>query len=248
MATLLHEIGARLRARRNEWGLTQAALASKAGVSPRFLVQLEKGDGNISVGRLAEVCEALGMPLAELFRGIGPGRPNKTALVGLRGAGKSSVGALLATASGVRFVELDALIEQAAGMALVEIFELRGEVHYRKLERQVLDRLLAEPEPMVIAAGGSIVTAAETWKRLQEGAKTVWLRASPLSHLDRVRAQGDLRPMRGRPNAAAELEAILDERSGLYAEADVHIDTDGLDIDGVVDALVHDESSPSAGR
>ncbi len=220
--------------------MTQAELARRAGVSPRFLVQLEKGEGNISVGRLAEVCDALSLSLADLFRGIGPGRPDKLALVGLRGAGKSTVGARLASATDAKFIELDALVEQEAGMSLSEIFELRGEAHYRALERQVLERVLREAGSVVIAAGGSIVTAPDTWKRLQEGARTVWLQASPGSHLERVRAQGDLRPMRGRPNAHAELEAILDERSGLYAEADVHLDTDGLGIDGVVQALAHD--------
>jgi XRE family aerobic/anaerobic benzoate catabolism transcriptional regulator len=240
MSEVLSQIGVRLRARRLDWELTQAELARRAGVSPRFLVQLEKGEGNISVGRLAEVCDALSFPLAELFRGIGPGRPDKVALVGLRGAGKSTVGARLAEATEAKFIELDALVEEEAGMSLSEIFEMRGEAHYRAVERQVLERVLRESGPVVIAAGGSIVTAPDTWKRLQEGARTVWLQASPGSHLERVRAQGDLRPMQGRPNAHAELEAILDERSGLYAEADVHLDTDGLGIDGVVQALAHD--------
>ena len=240
MEQLLNQIGSRLRSRRLSWELTQAELARRAGVSPRFLVQLEKGEGNISVGRLAEVCAALELPMSELFRGIGPGRPNKLALVGLRGAGKSTVGVQLASALGVAFVELDALVEQEAGMSLGEIFELRGEAHFRTLEREVLERVLREPGQSVIAAGGSIVTAPETWKRLQAGARTIWLQASPASHLERVRAQGDLRPMRGRPNAQKELEAILEERSGLYAEADVHLDTDGLGVLGVVEALAHD--------
>lgn len=240
MEHLLSQIGARLRARRTAWDLTQAELARRAGVSPRFLVQLEKGEGNISVGRLAEVCATLELPLADLFRGIGPGRPNKVALVGLRGAGKSTVGERLSAALSVDFIELDALVEQEAGMSLRELFELRGEAHYRTLEREVLERVLRTPEAVVIAAGGSIVTAADTWRRLQEGTQTVWLKASPASHLERVRAQGDLRPMEGRPNALAELEAILDERSGLYAEADVHLDTDVLGIDGVVEALADD--------
>jgi XRE family aerobic/anaerobic benzoate catabolism transcriptional regulator len=240
MTMLLNHVGSRLRARRQVWELTQAELARRAGVSPRFLVQLEKGEGNISVGRLADVCEALELPLSDLFRGIGPGRPNKIALVGLRGAGKSTVGAQLAQALDAVFIELDAKVEAEAGMTLSEIFELRGEAHYRMLEREVLERVLRESGRAVIAAGGSIVTAAETWKRLQEGTRTVWLQASPASHLERVRAQGDLRPMQGRPNAHAELQAILDERAGLYAEADVHMDTDGLGVQGVVEALVHD--------
>ena len=220
-----------------EWALTQAELARRAGVSPRFLVQLEKGEGNISVGRLAEVCHTLELSLSDLFQGIGPGRPNKIALVGLRGAGKSTVGPRLAQQLSCPFVELDERVEEKAGMTLREIFELRGESHYRMLEREVLESVLRDSGEIVIAAGGSVVTASDTWRRLQEGTRTVWLMASPASHLERVRAQGDLRPMRGRPNALAELEAILDERSGLYAQADLHLDTDGLGIDGVVKAL-----------
>ena len=240
MDGILNQIGTRLRKRRLEWGLTQAELARRAGVSPRFLLQLEKGEGNISVSRLADVCSALELSLSSLFQGIGPGRPNKIALVGLRGAGKSTVGLKLANALHIEFIELDGLVEREAGMSLGEIFELRGEAHFRALERKVLERVLRSPEQVVIAAGGSIVTASETWKRLQEGARTVWLQASPASHLERVRAQGDLRPMRGRPNAQKELEAILLERANLYAQADVHLDTDGLGVRGVVEALAHD--------
>ena len=240
MDGILNQIGTRLRKRRLEWGLTQAGLARRAGVSPRFLLQLEKGEGNISVSRLADVCSALELSLSSLFQGIGPGRPNKIALVGLRGAGKSTVGLKLANALHIEFIELDGLVEREAGMSLGEIFELRGEAHFRALERKVLERVLRSPEQVVIAAGGSIVTASETWKRLQEGARTVWLQASPASHLERVRAQGDLRPMRGRPNAQKELEAILLERANLYAQADVHLDTDGLGVRGVVEALAHD--------
>jgi len=237
MDTVLTEIGARLRFRRREQDFTQAELARRAGVSPRFLVQLEGGQGNISVQRLAEVCDALDLSLSELFRGIGPGRPEKIALVGLRGAGKSTVGAALALQLGLPFVELDAEVEREAGMSLAEIFELRGEGHYRALEQSVLIATLSRPGPIVIAAGGSIVTATDSWRRLREGAETVWLQASPGSHLNRVQAQGDLRPMRGRPHALQELEAILGERAALYAQADRFLDTDALGIDGVVEAL-----------
>ncbi len=243
MDRLLNQVGKRLRAKRTAWGITQAELARRAGVSPRFLVQLEKGEGNISVSRLADVCEALDLPMANLFRGIGPGRSKKIALVGLRGAGKSTVGSLWAAVMGTPFIELAGWVEEAAGMSLGEIFELRGEAHYRSLERETLERVLRQPGPVVIAAGGSIVTAADTWRRLQEGARTVWLMAAPASHLERVRAQGDLRPMQGRPNAAKELESILAERSKLYAQADLHLDTDSLGVRGVVDALSHDESA-----
>ena len=213
MDALLTDIGARVRARRAALGLTQADLARAASVSPRFLVQLEGGSANISVARLAEVCQALDIRLDELFRGLGPGGPQKVALVGLRGAGKSTVGAALAGRLGAEFVELDAEVEAEAGMSLGEIFELHGEEAYRALERAVLERVLTATGPAVIAAGGSIVKSPESWRILREGARTVWLQATPDDHLERVRAQGDLRPMRGWADPRAVLEQILAEDS-----------------------------------
>jgi XRE family aerobic/anaerobic benzoate catabolism transcriptional regulator len=240
MDALLQQIGTRLRGRRAELGLTQAALARVAGVSPRFLVQLEAGQGNISVQRLAEVCGALEIRLDHLFRGLGPGVSEKIALVGLRGAGKSTIGAKLAAHLDVPFIELDAQVEAEAGMTLSEIFELRGEQHYRALERAVLERVINTPGPMVIATGGSIVQAQETWLKLKESTRTVWLRATPTDHLDRVRAQGDLRPMRGWADPQATLVAILDERAALYGQAAQHLDTGTLGVDGVVHAIAGD--------
>lgn len=234
---LLPAIGARLRARRRQQGRTQAELARAAGVSTRFLVQLEGGTGNISVQRLAEVCAALDLPLAELFAGLGPGQAPSIALVGLRGAGKSSVGAALAARLDRPFVELDQRVEEAAGMTLAELFELWGEAHYRQLEARALDEVLALGQPVVLAAGGSLVTALQTWERLRLACRTVWLRASPQTHLDRVQAQGDLRPMRGRPDALAELHEILAERAPLYAQADRVVDTDALGVQAVVQEL-----------
>lgn len=234
---LLSAIGSRLKRRRVEVGLTQAALAREASVSPRFLVQLEKGEGNISVQRLHAVCAVLQLPLERLFRGLGPDDRAKVALVGLRGAGKSTIGALLAARLAQPFVELDRLVEDAAGMSLGEIFEIRGQEGYREIELRVLGEVLAAPGRAVIATGGSLVTAPDTWARLRAGARTVWLRATPGSHLERVMAQGDLRPMRGRPQARAELESILDTRAPLYAQADVSLDTDALGVLGVVDRL-----------
>lgn len=238
---LLSALGDRLRERRTALGLTQAALSRRAGVSPRFLVQLEAGLGNISVSRLAEVCTALSLPLDQLFRGLSPGGPRRVALVGLRGAGKTTVGAALAERLGVALIELDRRVEEAAGMRLGEIFEIQGEAAYREAEARVLDALLRAPGTAVIATGGSIVTAPATWRRLREGARTVWLRASPAAHLARVQAQGDLRPMLGRPAALQELEAILAARAPLYAEADLTLDTEGRSPDSLAEQILKGE-------
>ena len=230
---LLAGLGVAVRALRGERGLTLKGLASVAGVSERFLVQLEQGEGNISVARLEDVAEALGTTGAELLMQAGRKRAaahdgQPIALVGLRGAGKSSIGAAVAKKLGVPFVELDEAIQREAQMTLSTIFEIHGEAYYRSMERDVLRRLLEGGKPLVIATGGSIVTDPETWGLLRSRARTIWLKATPREHWDRVVAQGDVRPMRGRPKAMNELKQLLASRTPLYEQADETIDTSGL--------------------
>ena len=242
---LLNAIGNRLRQRRLDLHLTQAEVARSAGVSPRFLVQLEGGRGNISVVRLAGVCASLDISLEQLFRGLGPGGPQKLSLVGMRGAGKSTVGRALSEQLSVPFVEIDALVEAAAGMNLSGIFEVGGSGLYRELERRVLEGVLDEPGGAVLATGGSVVSSQASWQLLRQRTRTVWLKAAPQSHLERVIAQGDLRPMAGRPDALRELTEILSARTPLYALADITLDTDALGVEGVVAQLtaLHQEAS-----
>lgn len=234
----LTSLGRAVRARRIARDLTLAELSRRARVSERFLVQLEAGQGNISVARLCDVADALATTPAELLGDVRPSRPPFVALVGLRGAGKSTVGPALAAALGVEFVELDQLIERAAGLTLREVFELQGEAFYRDLQRDVLRELLARPEPAVVATGGSIVTDPEAFELLRRGAVTVWLKARPEDHMARVRAQGDERPMENRSNAMSELRALLRSRAPLYAQAEHVVDTSLLGVQGVVTALV----------
>jgi XRE family aerobic/anaerobic benzoate catabolism transcriptional regulator len=240
---LLRTLGAAVRARRNDLGLTMRALAKQAGVSERFLVQLENGDGNISVARLEDVAEGLATTGAELLATAShaakaSATPGILALVGLRGAGKSSIGSAVASRLGVPFVELDELIVREAQMTLSTIFEIHGERYYRGIEREVLRRLLAAGKPMVIATGGSIVTDAETWGLLRSRARTVWLKATPQDHWSRVVAQGDVRPMRDRPRAMNELNALLTRREPLYEMADDVVDTAGRPPADVVASVV----------
>ena len=224
----LAPLGAAVRAARQRRNRTLKDLAEASGVSLRFLSDLEKGRGNISIARLTAVARALDVPLAHLVAPLDGARPAgpRVALVGLRGAGKSSVGPRVAAVLEVPFVELDDAIESAAGLPLGQIFEIHGEAYYRRLEREVLRRTLAEaPGGVVLAAGGGIVTDPESWDLLRRETHTVWLEAPPEAHYARVMAQGDLRPMENRPSAMAELRERLAARRPLYAQARSHVDT-----------------------
>lgn len=225
----LRELGRSLRARRLLRGWSQERLAREAGLSTRYVSQLESGRGNISILRLFELTRALGVPLHELTC------PEKkedrsvlVALIGLRGAGKSTVGPRLADRMGRPFLELDALVEEAAGLRLGELFAMHGESYYRRLEREVLLRFVSAGREAVLATGGSLVTDRATFDLLKASATTVWLKARPELHLSRVVEQGDRRPLAGRADPLADLRALLREREALYAEADVVVDTSDL--------------------
>jgi XRE family transcriptional regulator, aerobic/anaerobic benzoate catabolism transcriptional regulator len=280
-AGLLGALGRTVRALRAGGGLSQQALAARAGLSPRFVSQLEAGEGNISVGKLAEVARALGVPLAALLapeaaagdrngaaaagdaealrayiaaalegRSAGelramlaaldgtrpatlPGvpaaaeaaQPALIALVGLRGAGKSTVGPLLARALGRPFVELDDRIQEQSGLAVEEIFALHGEGYYRELERAALERLLAHGPSAVVAVSGGSVTDPALFRLLRERTLLVWVRARPEQHMERVASQGDQRPMADRADAMAELRNLLRARTPSYEQAQLVVDT-----------------------
>lgn len=155
-------------------------------------------------------------------------RKRRIALVGLRGAGKSTLGRALASELGVPFVELDREIESEAGMSLSEIFMLYGQSGYRRIERQALDKVLKRYESAVITAGGGIVSETESYHLLLMRCLTVWIKASPEEHMARVTAQGDLRPMEASEEAMEDLKRILAAREPMYSKADIVIDTTGL--------------------
>ncbi|MBD5604755.1 MAG: helix-turn-helix transcriptional regulator [Candidatus Eremiobacteraeota bacterium] len=164
-------------------------------------------------------------------------RRGRIALVGLRGAGKSTLGKRLAERRGVPFVELDREVEAASGMTLSEIFDLYGQAGFRRLERQALDRVIATHPRLVLATGGSIVSQPDTFAELLLACYTVWIRARPGEHMQRVVAQGDLRPMADNAEAMADLERILAGREALYRKADAVVDTAGLTVDAALDEL-----------
>jgi XRE family aerobic/anaerobic benzoate catabolism transcriptional regulator len=233
---LLDALGRRVRAARTARGWTLRELSDRSGVSLRFLVQLEAGEGNISVRRLVAVASALETTPAGLLADGASGAPETTviALLGLRGAGKTTVGRRLARRLRMRFIELDRRIEEKANLTLNEIFSLHGEDYYRRLEREALVELLNSRTSMVIATGGGIVTSRETFELLRARATTVWLRAAPEDHWNRVVKQGDRRPMADHPQAMSDLRQLLATREPLYSAATIAIDTAGKAIGDVV--------------
>lgn len=177
--------------------------------------------------RLAEVRSQL----VRDFGSTDTDRLRRIALVGLRGAGKSSLGSRLARDLGCGFVELDREIETEAGTSLSEIFLLYGQAGYRRYERRCLERVLEHNDRAVIATGGSIVSEPGTYDLLLSTCYTVWLRAAPEEHMARVVAQGDTRPMAGNQEAMDDLRRILDGRAALYGQADAIVDTTGKAIE-----------------
>ncbi len=238
MATdVLELVGSRVKHARIGRGWTLRELAERSGVSIRFLVQLESGRANISIRRLADLASAFTLTPTDLLRDNDFEAPRIVALLGLRGAGKTTIGKQLARRLHVRFVELDRQIEKAADMSLAEVFSLYGEDHYRRLERETLGRVIADARPMVLATGGGIVASQDTYAALKKAAITVWLRATPEDHWHRVVSQGDRRPMADHPQAMADLRALLTSRAPLYASADHAVDTSGRSVDAIVDEL-----------
>jgi XRE family aerobic/anaerobic benzoate catabolism transcriptional regulator len=233
-AAYLARLGERVRALRAEHGMTRKLLADASGVSERYLAQLEAGRGNISVLLLRKVGHAMGVPMERLVReDESAPRSGRIALLGLRGAGKSTLGTKLAQNLGVPFVELDREVEKEAGARLGEVFAMYGQDAFRRFEQRALERMLSLHERAVIATGGSLVTASATYEMLLERCVCIWLKASPEEHMSRVIAQGDMRPFRGRMQgqgrgaALDEIRKLLADRDRLYARANGVLDTSG---------------------
>ncbi|XXX78811.1 shikimate kinase [Sorangium sp. So ce134] len=249
---ILAHLAGRLRQRRQELALTLRELAGLAGVSERFLVLLESGRANVSVVKLEDIGRALGTSAAALLSAgelaqEEPGGPaageagaggGLVALLGLRGAGKTTIGGRAAARLGVPFLELDGLVAARAGMSLAALFEIHGNAYYRRLEREELARLADARAHGIIATGGGLVTDPATFERLRRCAVTVWLRAKPEDHWRRVVEQGDARPMANRADAMKELRALFQARRALYEQADFVVDTSALGLARSVDRVV----------
>ena len=261
--------GAQARKKR---GLPRRVLSDLSGVSPRYLAQLEAGEGNISILLLARVAAALDLKvealladeipidhdaqrLASLFRQspvevqhqisglLAPRNPalmraGRICLIGLRGAGKSTLGKMAGDALNIRFVELNQDIENAVDMPLAEIMAFYGEEGYRRLEAEALERISTVHDRVVLAVAGGIVAQPSTYARLRERFHTVWIRTSPPEHMQRVRAQGDVRPMQGNPAAMAQLKELLTVRTPLYDLAEAQVNTSNRTINSSLNDLL----------
>ncbi len=231
------QLADRVRDLRKERGWSRRDLAQHAAISERFLADIESGRANPSLLRLCELAEALHTTPHGLLTPSGDQNRRVVALLGLRGAGKSTIGERLAQALGCEFVELDRLVEDAAGVSLAEMFELHGETFYRETEHRVLSDLLDRAEPLVVATGGGIVNSERSFALLEARAHTVWLRADPEDHWTRVVAQGDTRPMADNERAFADLCAILAQREPLYRKAQHLVETSGRSTEDVTEEL-----------
>jgi XRE family transcriptional regulator, aerobic/anaerobic benzoate catabolism transcriptional regulator len=163
---------------------------------------------------------------------------NRVALIGLRGAGKTTLGRIAAERLGWTFIELNHEIERLAGFSVTEIFKLYGQEGYRKLEQRALQIVAKSPPPLLLATGGGLVAEPLTFDLLLHAFDTIWVRARPSEHMARVREQGDLRPMSNESDAMVELVAILASREPLYARAKAKLDTSGRSLEESAEGLV----------
>lgn len=256
---LVQRLAARVAEARKLRGYPRRVLSEKSGVSPRYLAQLETGEGNISVRLLSRVAAALDVKIEALLADVvrpdqdarrvaslysaapsdvqqqvlellGPRNPRvlragRICLIGLRGAGKSTLGKLAGDALNIPFVELKDDVERAVGMPLPEIMAFYGEAGYRKMEAEALERVSAQHDRVILAVAGGLVSEPDTYEKLLARFHAVWIRTSPAEHMQRVRAQGDLRPMEGNPQAMAHLKSLLAAREPLYRRAEAEVDT-----------------------
>jgi XRE family transcriptional regulator, aerobic/anaerobic benzoate catabolism transcriptional regulator len=209
-------------------------LTEEDGSSPeRMLI------GALLQGRPEDDLTRARLALADLFgeSGSHSTRLGRVALIGLRGAGKSTLGQMLAEAKGVPFVELTREIERVAGCSVNEIQNLLGQGAYRRYARRALEDVLAQNTDVVIATTGGLVSDVATYKLLLSQCLTVWLKASPDEHMQRVVAQGDLRPMSGNREAMDDLKRILASRTPLYAKAQITLETSGRALEANFEAL-----------
>jgi XRE family transcriptional regulator, aerobic/anaerobic benzoate catabolism transcriptional regulator len=217
---LLRRIAAALNVSLGELFAAEAKEPAEKQMIQRFLERLPNH-------RVEEV-------VLRLMRDFSPGekaRRQRIALIGLRGAGKSTLGAKLSEERAMPLIEMDREIEKDAGIPLAEIFALYGQSGYRAIERRTLERVLNENERAVLSVGGGVVSEKETFDYLLSHCYTVWIKAQPEEYMRRVMAQGDFRAMSGNDHAMEDLRRILEAREPLYRQADMELDSSGSTVE-----------------
>ncbi|MCP4332944.1 MAG: helix-turn-helix transcriptional regulator [Gammaproteobacteria bacterium] len=270
---ILSLVGERVRGLRAQRGMTRKMLARDSSVSERYLAQLERGQGNISISLLLKVATALHTTLAQLVRiensetveqtliddfvrHMTPGdqqralnllyehfsavnrKHRRIALIGMRGAGKTTLGRRLAEHHDLPFVQLVAQIEELAGMSVPEILALTGRNGYRRFEEQALQEALTENEFCILETGGGIVSDPRMLNIILSSCFVIWIQATPDEHMRRVIDQGDLRPMQANADAMDDLKQILEERTPFYEKAHARLNTTGRDVEECFRELV----------
>lgn len=216
--------------------LQRIAAALHVPIANLFAQQTEEATEKRLIQRFLERLpeHRLGDVVSRLMRDFGQEeeiRRMRIALIGTRGAGKSTLGSILAKEMGNRFVELDSEIEKNTGMPLGEIFSLYGQSGFRAIEKRTLEKVLKENDRAVISVGGGVVSEKETFDFLLSHCYTVWIKAQPEEHMSRVVAQGDFRPMAANNQAMEDLRRILEAREPLYRKADLVLDTSGTSVE-----------------
>jgi XRE family transcriptional regulator, aerobic/anaerobic benzoate catabolism transcriptional regulator len=189
--------------------------------------------GSLHPTRLEEVLRRL----TEEFGQEETVRRKRITLIGLRGAGKTTLGNALAKILRRPLIELDREIEREAGISLSEVFLLYGQAGYRRIERRCLERMIKSQDDIVLTVGGGIVSEPDTYSLLLLNCFTVWIKAAPEEHMARVVAQGDTRPMAGHTEAMDDLRKILASRELLYSRADAVVDTSSRTIEASIETL-----------
>jgi XRE family transcriptional regulator, aerobic/anaerobic benzoate catabolism transcriptional regulator len=213
-------------------GMQLLTLLESAGAQPQQKLIRRFLDG-LPADRVDEVLRRLTEELGQTE----VVRRRRITLIGLRGAGKSTLGQALAKELRRPFIELDREIEREAGMSLSEVFHLYGQAGYRKIERRCLERIINSQEDIVLSVGGGIVSEPETYELLLLNCFTVWIKAAPEEHMSRVVEQGDMRPMSGHSEAMQDLRDILSSREPLYSKADAQLNTSGKTVEQSITAL-----------
>ena len=255
----LARVGQRVRRTRKALRMSRRVLSERSGVSQRYLAQLEAGEGNVSLTLLLRVARALEVSVEQLVAAepisavvalyeraeppvrqkvlelldpssLARARSGRIALIGLRGAGKSTLGPKAASICDVPFVELREVIESSAGIPVTEILALYGRSGYRQLEARALSQVADAHESLVLAVAGGIVEEPDTFETLLNRFHTIWLKAGHEDHVERVKAQVESGASSATLPATEELRDILISRDSLYARASVEFDTSGLSV------------------